>query len=173
MASSSYVEDADIWPLLVTLHSCLCGQITESGLPAVCACELYPGGVVALDYCSGCGNGGCGQAWVRLVGAYPSTTFPSPAARAQCGAPLAYQIEVGIARCAPAMGPRGQPPPVEALEDAVRLQMADMAAMRRAIDCCLGDAYPDREHLLGQYTPMPVQGDCMGGTWALTVEGVV
>jgi hypothetical protein len=47
--------------------------------------------------------------------------------------------------------------------EANRLQLADMAALRRAIECCFGDG--DTDYPLGVYQPIPVSGGVGGGFW--------
>jgi hypothetical protein len=48
-----------------------------------------------------------------------------------------------------------------------------MAAMLRAIECCLGNASA-KGVALGAYTPVGPEGAVVGGTWQVTVaEGVV
>lgn len=151
-------EDEFAWPLLVALADCLCQEIETSELPDVCFCSVLPGPEPPLDYCHK------GQAWVRLVQEFPSAQFPLPDEQATCDSPLAAQIEVGISRCAPQGKSATVPPTAEQQFEATRLQMADKAAMRRAIQCCASD----REHVLGFYTPSEVTGDCISGTWLVT-----
>lgn len=167
-------EDNYIYPLMVDLVACLCTEITESGLPEPCQCSLMPGPDAILDYCGACDEVGCGgQAWVRLAGAYPSRLFPSiDEVSISCESPIAYQIEIGIVRCTPvgtASAVSGYTAPtLEEQVQAVRIQTADMSAMRRAIACCLTSKYDDLTYTLGAYTPM-AGGDCNGGIWLVTV----
>ena len=110
-----------------------------------------------------------GVGWVRVAAIYPSSTFPvadaewSPCAPAQWAAIL----EMGIARCAPTPSAEGIPSPDQwnAVAAAV---LADAAAMRRAI-CCFEASERDRMNLPGLWTPLPVEGGCVGGTQQLTV----
>lgn len=167
-------EDEFVYPLMVDLVACLCTEIAESGLPEPCQCSLVPGADIVLDYCGSCDDAGCGgQAWVRLAGAYPSSLFPSlDEIGATCHSPIAYQVEIGIARCAPvgstSMVNAYTPPTLEQQLDAVRIQSADMSAMRRAIACCLTQNHEDLTYTMGAYTPLS-GGDCNGGTWLVTV----
>lgn len=165
-------EDALVYPSLIKMTACLCAEIEASGLPTPCSCALVPGPLAVMDGCGGCSGGSCGgQAWVRLVAASQSRTFPSPDnTLSSCAVPLMWTVEVGIARCAPTgtNGVRGFiPPSTDEYLAAVRLQTADMAAMRRAIQCCFGDG--TYTYLLGPYQPMPVSADCEGGTWTVQV----
>lgn len=171
---AEFIEDAVVYPAIVRLSACLCLEIEASGLPVPCSCGPMIGSLV-LDYCGSCEDGKCGgQAWVRLVNAFPSTAFPSPDQElSNCYSPLAFQLEVGIVRCKPVgktSGVRGYTPPtMEQNVEALRLQMADMAAMRRAVACCFGEA--DQDYVLGTYENLSIDGDCLGGTFTLYARG--
>jgi hypothetical protein len=168
-------EEDIVYPAIIQLSSCLCLEITNSGLPEPCSCGPIVGDLV-YDYCSNCSDGKCGgQAWVRLVDAFPSRDFPSPSSvLSNCNDPLAYTLEIGIVRCKP-LGKNSSvhgytPPTLEENVSALRLQLADMAAMRRAIQCCFGQG--DLSYIVGSYTPSPVDGDCLGGLFNVTVWSV-
>jgi hypothetical protein len=167
-------EDTIIYPSMIKLVGCLCAEIAASGLPEPCSCAPMLGALV-LDFCSACEDGKCGgQAWVRLIRAFPSTNFPVPLLDPQnCVAPLAYELEIGITRCKPlgkTSGVRGYTPPsMDQIVAALRLQTADIAVMRRAVLCCFGD--DDFDYILGTYQPLPIDGDCLGGTFNLFVQG--
>jgi hypothetical protein len=170
---ADFREEVTVYPAIINLAACLCLEIENSGLPKPCACGPIVGELV-YDYCSECNTGDCGgQAWVRFVSAYPSDTFPNPQSTANnCYVPMAYQIEVGIVRCKPIgtnSGVRGyQPPTIEQNVEALRLQLADMEAMRRAIQCCFA-ADDDRSYIMSAYTTTPPDGDCLGGLFTLTL----
>lgn len=175
--ADTFVEDVDLYPLMVELLSCLCVELEDSGLPKPCRCSLMPGDLPVLDFGSGedgCKDG-CGQAWVRLVTAFPADQFPIAAVQtaSRCDVALAYQLEIGVSRCETVgrtVGGRFIPPSAEDQLDSVRLYTADMAAMRRAMLCCFRSAHArtdDLEIALGAYTPLPTQGGVGGGTWAL------
>jgi hypothetical protein len=172
----AFTEDTIIYPTMISLTACLCTEIAQSGLPEPCACSPIVGELV-LDYCSSCAEGNCGgQAWVRLVDAYPSLNFPvRQQAVSNCFAPLAFTLEVGIVRCKP-MGSNSTvrgftPPTVDQTVTALRLQLADMAAMRRAIQCCFGNS-DDRSYIMGSYVPVTPEGDCLGGYFSVSVWSV-
>jgi hypothetical protein len=167
------VEDKVAYPTLIRLAACLCLELEAAGGPALCYCGPVAG-EVALDFCGGnCGDEGCGgQAWVRFMDIFPSTNFPSPDnALANCKAPLAFNMEVGIARCAPVgtSGPNGYlPPTMEQNVEAIRLQLADVAALRRAVQCCF--AQGDTDYIMGAYSQLSVNnGGCLGGTFNVVV----
>lgn len=173
-----YVEDGNAWPTMVKLAACLCTEITERGLPEPCDCGIVPGPMAVMDSCGSCSgtlSSSCGgQAWVRMVNEFPSTTFPQPSQDANnCWSSMAYVLEVGIARCLPQ--PRVNSitgisaPDKEANIEATRLQMADKAAMLAAIRCCLGDSEDEPTYMVGSYTPMQATGDCGGGFWTVTI----
>lgn len=168
VAERVLVEDKAIWPSITSLLGCLCEEVIRSGLPPVCICTPLPGEEIATDYVSE----DAGMAWVRLESAWPSTSFPNPSA-ASCSAPIAYGLEVGLAYCAPTLEEDGSPPPFGAQFDTTRVQIAAMAAMRRAILCCFPAARA-QDVVLGLYVPMGPAGGVVGGTWSISVaEGAI
>lgn len=160
-------EDTTVYPTMLELAGCLCVELAASGLPEPCTCSVLPGGDVAFDHCTECSDDKCGQAWVRLTNAFPSQQLPEPDVTGTCASRLAYTLEVGVVRCAPMPDSAGNPPSVDEQLAAVRLQMADMAAMRRAIACCLA-GNQDRDYILEPYLPYPTLGGCVGGAWTVT-----
>ena len=154
-----YTEDTTIWPAMVALSDCLCTELTVAELlPDDCFCGILPGAQVAWDY-------GNGMAWVRLVNAFPSATFPvqEQTPRGSCQSPIAAELEVGVLNCAPGISAQGALPTQDDQFEASRLQIATMTAVRRAIMCC------DIEALfLGAYTPLGPEG-LVGGTWQVFV----
>lgn len=162
-------EDTLIYPLLTNLTECLCSQLIASGLEATCRCVLVPGVGPALDFCDAGCDGGCpGEAWVRLVRAFPATNFPAQDAAATCFTLLAFEVEVGVARCLPTGDSRGNPPDAQEMFNTARLQLADMAAMQRAIQCCFGGV--ERDYVLGAFEPTLASGGCLVSTWSLFVR---
>lgn len=165
------VEDKIAWPVMVALADCLCTELVSSGLPPTCICSPMPGEAIAADYVSS----EQGMAWVRVASVYPSSVFPAQdQSAAGCLMPMAIQLEVGALYCAPVVEGRSKNPPgLAAMYDSARLQMAAMAAMQRAIECCLGSV--SRKHVsLGPYAPLGPDGGVVGGFWTVTVaEGVV
>lgn len=166
--ASTMVEDRAIWPTIAALTACLCRQIADDGLPAVCICSPMPGEVIATDYVTE----DAGMAWVRLSSGYPSTAFPAPSGIASCDAPLAFSLELGIAYCAPMPSDDGEPPPMSTMFDSTRLQLAGMNTIRRAVICCFpGKA---RDVVMGIYNPMGPEGGVVGGFWSIFVaEGAM
>lgn len=165
------VEDRLAWPVLVKLTDCLCTELVSSGLPPTCICSPMPGEAIAADYVSK----DQGMAWVRVSSVYPSSIFPAQDQSASgCAVEIAVQLEVGVLYCAPVTeGRSNNPPGLGRMFDSTRLQMATMAAMLRAIECCLGRA-SRKGVALGAYTPLGPEGGVVGGSWQVTVaEGVV
>lgn len=171
MADVALIEDTLIYPRLVELAGCLCTEIAASGLfngEELCFCGLQFGDVVPIDLLEKKGLGS-GVAWVRLSQAFPSTSFPDPdPGTGTCATLLAYEVEVAIARCVPLLDRNGKPPSVAQSLEATRLQLADMAAMRRAIACCFGSG--DIEYTLAAYQPIPVSGGVGGGFWQVFAQ---
>lgn len=165
------VEDKIAWPVVVQLTDCLCAELVTAGLPPTCICSPMPGEAIAADYVSR----EQGMAWVRVSSVYPSAVFPAQDQSASgCLMPMAVQLEVGALYCAPVtQGRSNNPPGLSQVFDSTRTQMAAMAAMLRAIECCLGAA--SRKGVsLGPYTPLGPDGGVVGGSWTVTVaEGVV
>lgn len=162
-----YLQDSSIWPAVESMAACLCSELDASDLPPTCFCGIMPGSI-ALDYVDA--DSGLGMAWVRVVAVYPSTQFPQQETRARssCAAGLAAELEIGVARCAPQPTDQGlTPPTMEQQWEASRLQMADMAAVQRAVQCCYSDS---DLVLLGRWTPLGPQGGVLGGTWQVYVS---
>lgn len=159
MPPDEYVDDDTIWPLMVMLSQCLCEELTKRGLmPGDCFCGVVPGAVLVHDYAEG-------EAWVRLVNMYPTTTFPQIDTRAtNCTANLAATLEVGVMQCAPGVSASKKIPTQQDKFEQTRLQMATMRAMHQAIVCC-----GIEDKVLGQYNPSGPQGLQVGGTWNVDV----
>lgn len=173
--ADTFIEDDTAWPTMVRLAGCLCMELEKRQLPGTCECAVVPGPLAVIDSCGECKKAGVtcgGQAWVRLSNEYPSSSFPSASQdEGNCNAPMAYVLEIGVARClkvgkSNAITGFVQPTMEQKLED-TRLQMADKRAMRAAIQCCMDDG--DVTYVLGNYTPMQATGDCGGGFWTVTI----
>jgi hypothetical protein len=163
---------SDSWARMQSLKAVAVSTLAACGLPGVCRAAIVPGVIAVLDSCGSCAEGECGgQVWVRLVSEFPSSVFPQPDTSAQaCDAPLAFQIEVGIARCLP-VGTTSQlsgfiPPTQEQQERAAKLQDDDKNALKDAIRQVAEDA--DVAYVLGTYQSVATQADCGGGVWTVT-----
>lgn len=156
----NYTDDTLIWPAMEALSACLCAELAVAELlPDDCFCGLMPGSETPFDYSNG-------MAWVRLVNAFPSNEFPTVEStlRGSCQAPLAAELEIGVLNCAPGITSTGVLPTQEQQFEATRLQIATMAAVRRAIVCCEVDTL-----LLGSYTPIGPDGGLVGGSWQVWI----
>jgi hypothetical protein len=163
------VEDFRIYPALVRLAGCLCAEIEASGLPSPCFCGVVEGTEANLD-CGSCEDG-CGAAWVRLGDGFPTLDGTTLDPTATCLSQFAFTVEVGITRCFnPFSDSEGHGQGVAEHLEATRTQLADMAAMLRAINCCFANG--EETYNLGQYSPLPFSGGCGGGTWTLVVQAV-
>lgn len=155
---------ASIATVLTNLAACLCAQITEDESPETCFCGVVPGGAVIAEYAGDCDDTD-GMAWVRLASTYPAESVGVAVQRVgNCSVGIGFDVEVGMLRRYPLQA--------EALDESVLLelldqQVKDMTTMRRAIQCCT--ALPNKDYILGSYTPAGPTGDLIGGIWALYV----
>lgn len=131
----------------------------------LCLFTVMPGNDVPIDYAE-CG----GMAWVRLVTAAPSSTFPNAdSSPGNCASFLAYALEVGLLREAPMpqqFGSEWTNPSSEEQFDAAEKAADGMEAVYRALRS-VGGEFPD--FVVGTYTPYGPDGGAVGGTWAMTV----
>lgn len=116
-----------------------------------------------------------GLAWVRIVSIYPSwDSFPAEDNTwTPCG-PLAYAVvlEMGVSFCMPwSDSDEGldnwDPPSTADWATAFNTQMVHQTLMRRTAACCF---LPTQRRAVGEWTPMPVEGGCLGGKLTLTVS---
>lgn len=172
---AEYREDNLAWPTMIALMAEVENQIEVCGLPRVCRASVVPGPQAVLEALQAKSNisGQCddGQAWVRFVTEYPSIQFPAAdQSGSNCDSPLAYQLEVGIARRFPTGGTSGLggyvPPTLDAMVKTTRLQMADKRVMRLAIAAVARQL--DVAYSLGSYSAMQATGDAGGGVWLVT-----
>lgn len=156
--------DTTIWPTLLDLAGCLKTQFADQ---ETCFLGVLHGQAAPWDY----GLEGL-MVWVRLAGAYPSTTFPAPDNDLGCPKPLAFDVEVGALRCAPTPNEVTGTLPGEAEQEEVAAEAtSDMIALYRAIACCL-DSHQHRfqDVALGSYTPLGPLGGVTGGAWTFTIS---
>lgn len=162
------LDSVNLWPLMLQLSACLCKELDRSYGGPTCFCGVLPGINIPADYCD-CTSGSCGQAWVRLNNVYSSGQFPNPSLGPNsCFDPIAARIDMGVLRCVPGIGSRGEMPDEEEQAEAVHVQVSDVAAIYRAIHCCL-PANP-KDWVIGQYLPIGPLGNCGGGAVAITVR---
>lgn len=159
------------YDLLCSLAACVCAELTPTGRPGpdLCFCGVLPGDIADAGLAGLDGNceDGCGMAWVRLESAYPAVSVGQVSTdENSCGTYLGLDIEIGTLRCIE-LGEDGEPPSAAAFETAVRQQLSDMEAVRRAVKCC--DSLRDLDYLLGVYAPAGPQGGVAGGVWTVSV----
>lgn len=123
---------------------------------------VVPGAQVAWDVCE------CSQLTVHTAQVYPSTKFPSPKQEQPWGkctsGLMVAEYVVTVLRCVPVQDDQGNPPPIADLEAAAMRDLADRAAVLRALSCCLADldkALP-RYMLMSQQLPVGGEGMCAG-----------
>lgn len=161
-----------VYTVLTDLAACLCAELTPEGAdaPNLCFCGVIAGDLPYDAMGVGCdGNpyedDNCGQAWVRLVNAYPSTQVGvADVEPRNCANAVGFDVEIGVVRCFPIEERGGAVSDIEMLS-AVQQQVEDMYAMQRAILCC--GALED--YVLGQYLPSGPEGGLVGGVWTLSV----
>ena len=116
-----------------------------------------------------------GLAWVRIAGIYPSwDSFPAADNTwTPCG-PLAYavQLEMGMAFCMPWSDSEGtlddiDPPGTADWAAAAATQMMHQTLMRQTAACCFRAT---QRRAVGEWSPLPVEGGCTGGTLLVTVS---
>jgi hypothetical protein len=155
--------------MLAELATCLCAQIVEDGSPETCFCGVLAGETVIADYTGECADGGpCGQAWVRLITAYPASGVglldETPG---NCGSELGIDIEVGILRCFPSPDEDGSAPTADEMLAAAFQQHQDILTLHRAIYCC--NAISSKDAVVSSYTPMGPLGGLYGGRLTVMV----
>lgn len=145
------------------LLACVCTEVAERGVGPVCWCGLQSG-EATWDGCGECDGGHCGMAYARVIRAFPYTAFPENEGVTTCDTAIGFDLEVGVMRCFPTHEDGTGLEPEEALAVALDVN-ADLAALHRAIACCL--EVPVR--LLGEWVPLGPQGGCVGGAWTLSI----
>lgn len=160
------------WPTMQSIVARTVYNLQQCDAPAVCRAGAVPGVIAILEAMTNPKNSECGgQMWVRLVTEFPSANFPAPSNEARnCDVPVAYQLEVGIARIFPT-GSASQlggflPPTEEEQMEAVRIQMLDKTIMRQSILEVADDL--DVAYVLGSYQTINTQADAGGGVWTAT-----
>lgn len=151
-------------PVLHTLLDCVTNQLNEEGRPVGLA-FIAPGQAVAYDDCCQ------GQAWVRLVSLTP-TGFPAGQQAIRCGVNLLNAaLEVGVIRCAHTIDDQGRAPTAAEMTADATLTHDDAFSVLNALVCCF---HPTLSHIqtlsIGTWTPLGVEGGCVGGQWEATLR---
>ncbi|MCW6003863.1 hypothetical protein K1W54_04600 [Micromonospora sp. CPCC 205371] len=142
---------------------------TPEGIPER-VCLLVPG-AIAADACD------CGQLALSITRIFQSATFPLEAttdqAAAGCPPPvLAATVTVSLFRCAPTVDDDLDPPSCDALLASAVGWDTDVAAIRRALACKLGElADQDRiiGYVIGATLPVGPDGACLGADTTITI----
>jgi len=154
------------WQLLACLDEAVQRLLPEELRPK--AVGLRPGQSIALLIAQ-YGNECCsGLAWVRAGGATP---IPADIdSQRGCGI-SAFRIpfEIGIARCAP-LSDGTNLITSDVWDGKTELTYDDFSVMLCAYRCMVTNWKDQGSVLLGGWTPLAVQGQCMGGTLQVTVE---
>lgn len=117
---------------------------------------VVPGSEAVLDECC------VGQVWVRLTGL-------SPRAERNCIVGWDASIEVGVARCVAVLDDQGVSPSAAAVSADAAQMLADMEALQRGLECCVGSVRKVQRLAMGSWYPLTVQGGCAGGSWSIIV----
>lgn len=168
------IFDPVVMPLARELLACLEQEVDKVLNPPLYR-GLRPGQVV--DHLLSTTSDECcsGLAWVRVAGFVPSSAdFPTPDSNPALGLTRAWAItlEMGVVRCSPTPD-ETLIPTNEQWDTVVQAIMDDAAAMRRAI-CCFIDIDPvkrTKSVLPLEWTPLDVEGGCVGGTLQVVVRG--
>ena len=166
------MREAKITQHLKTLAACLCTTLADCELPATCFCGVMPPmSVTPIDIGEDCEGG---MAWVKLVGAVPSSSPPEAASGfSKCAPGVLYEVEVGVARPIKAFSEEGwadgSAPTEKEREDDTNLLLADMDAIKRAITCCYGKQAGALDLILGAFSPLDGLGGVGGGVWTVSL----
>lgn len=168
------ISDPLVMPLARELLDCYRQELLKLESPPA-RIGFRPGTVV--DFLLSTTDDECcaGLAWVRPASFYPSSaTFPNQDTTAQKQGTRAWAVtlELGIVQCAPTPGADAIPSEDE-WEEVTQAVMDAAAAMRRAV-CCFIDADKvgrAQKVLPGAWSPVAVQGGCVGGFMPVTIMG--
>lgn len=166
---AEFREDVTAYPLVMSLLECYRDEFVASGLNVPGFLSPVVGAEIPLDYVGGDSCDDCSQGWVRVSSIFPSIDFPNADnSQLNNSTKLAIEIEMGIARPIDGLDEKGDPPTVAEYTAGFREQMADMAALKRALCKCLKAAGHD--FLLTGYTPAGPLGLVVGGAWTALVR---
>lgn len=149
--------------ILALLQACWCERLATSlgGAPAQCCVSVGP---PAFIECCG------GIAWVRLVSAYPTTSFPSHTNQPQnCQLDTwAIVVEVGVTRCAPEPCDDGSNICCTANAAASDILNSDFKAMRGLFSCGCLNMNP-KDIVVGSWSVYGPDGGCVGSRMTATL----
>ena len=152
--------------ILANILSCFSQALvgTMGGSPADACITAGPPAIVE------CCNG---FAWVRMVRAYLTTTFPAFASTPQaCPQNIwAIDVELGITRCAPAPCDAAGAVCCDAHDTAQSIMMSDFAAMRNLWLCgCTG--IDPKDMVIGPIVPYGPEGGFYGLKQTATIRSL-
>lgn len=154
--------------MLAELHECLNAEIKARGEQGrYCTVAIQPGNAVVFDF----GDEDClGMAWVRLVSANPTATFPSPATGLNnCALTLAYTVEMGIIGPAPQVDEQLNTIVLPSEEELFDTAMRQADELQMMYDAIRKADIPEK--IIGDYVPQGPDGGVLGGTWTVIVGG--
>lgn len=157
---------ADIWTQAAALAACLCAEVTDDEGSSLCFCGVMAGDAV-YDFAGigECGDGKCGQAWVRVVSIYPSTRLGEANTEARnCEVGMGADLEVGILRCWP-VEDDGEAVSPEVMIEVAQQQLADELSLRTAVICCESL----ENYILGMWNPVGPEGGLIGGFYTVYI----
>lgn len=148
---------------LVALAQCVKEEVAKNG--ETCFSGLTVGdSFISMSGVDDDCDDACGEAWVRVIQMYPSTSTGVAETRSiNCSVGLGIDIEIGALRC---FEMSAEAPTAEKLLTANVGSMNDAAAIYRAIACC--DHFPDI--VVGTWTPLGPEGGLVGGVWTLSAS---
>lgn len=156
--------DTLVWPIMLELAACLKAEYDET----MSEVAIVSGEFIPVDLGEECSQV---SGFVQLTTGYPSEgNFPAqePAAQ-QCGTVLAFQLFAGVTRCGPEMNADGTVD-TAAYNLYTERQLADLAAVKRAIQCCFAGKFDDMLYAIIEWTPIELSGGVGGGRWQVIVQ---
>lgn len=166
------IEDNVISPVAAKLLVCLAGQVAQLPVPPKNV-GLRPGAQAPIGISTTRDECCEGLAWIRLMKVSHSSTQNWPSAdvipQGNCGTKLlALQFELGIVRCAPT-------PPAQKMTSSEQWNIVseatylDYIALERTVCCYIDQLRSPPLYLVGDWSPLGVDGNCVGGTLEVTI----
>lgn len=124
---------------LAALVGCVCSELADAGRPT-CECGTTIG-IPQIATCCECQAGVSGELWGHLVQVYRSDMVnygQSNVPQRPCApAEWAAEFTLTLARCFPTIDEQGELPDPEERAAVARTLHADVAAIHRALHCCV------------------------------------
>lgn len=161
--------DSTFFPASIAMLDCLTDAVSFISIPPLRK-AIRAGAAVAFDISQNTNECCDGLAWVREGDIFPSSDFPTADTTANKCLPVwAFELEIGIIRCAPVGTINDTVTDDEHLQTALLLS-EDIAAIRRAL-CCFIDAW-EYAVAIGRIAKVGPEGGCMGNLATLTVQAI-